>query len=71
MAATATAAAAATASNSCKVVLASAIAKTLLVEVTTGIRALPRPPRLHGFLANGDPAAEMYAKWTKKTCEEK
>lgn len=58
-------------STSCKVVLASAIAKRLLEEVAGGIKALKQPPRLHGFLANGDPAAEMYANWTKKTCEEK
>ncbi|KAI5369955.1 Putative tetrahydrofolate dehydrogenase/cyclohydrolase, NAD(P)-binding domain superfamily [Septoria linicola] len=56
--------------SSCKVVLASAIAKSLLSEVASGIKALPQPPRLHGFLANDDPAAEMYANWTKKTCEE-
>lgn len=58
-------------STSCKVVLASAIAKRLLEEVAGGIKALKQPPRLHGFLANDDPAAEMYANWTKKTCEEK
>ncbi|CAK1355875.1 unnamed protein product [Cercospora beticola] len=57
-------------STSCKVVLASAIAKRLLEEVASGIKALKQPPRLHGFLANDDPAAEMYANWTKKTCEE-
>lgn len=58
-------------SNSCKVVLASVIAKKLLAEIATGIETLPQPPRLHGFLANDDPAAEMYANWTKKTCQEK
>lgn len=58
-------------STSCKVVLASTIAKRLLEEVASGIKALNQPPRLHGFLANDDPAAEMYANWTKKTCEQK
>lgn len=57
--------------SACKVVLASAIAKKLLSEVEAGIRSLERPPRLHGFLANEDPAARMYAEWSKKTCEEK
>lgn len=55
----------------CKVVQASTIANSLLAEVATGIKSLGRAPRLHGFLANDDPAAEMYAKWTKKTCEDK
>ena len=57
--------------SSCKVVLASAIAKKLLAEVNEGLQTLQRPPRLHGFLANEDPAARMYADWTAKTCREK
>lgn len=57
--------------SSCKVVLANSIAKTLLVEVAASIKASNQTPRLHGFLANKDPAARMYADWTKKTCEEK
>lgn len=56
--------------SSCKVVLANAIAKNLLVEVAASIKASKQTPRLHGFLANKDPAARMYADWTKKTCEE-
>ncbi|KAK4560643.1 Methylenetetrahydrofolate dehydrogenase [NAD(+)] [Recurvomyces mirabilis] len=52
---------------SCKVVLASAIAKALLVEVTADLQKLHRIPRLHGYLANKDPAARMYADWTAKT----
>lgn len=58
-------------SGSCKVVLANSIAKSLLTEVTADIRSLARSPRLHGFLANKDPAARMYADWTAKTCKEK
>ena len=27
------------------------------------------PPKIVGFLANDDPAAKSYAKWTKKACE--
>ena len=55
----------------CKVVLANNIAKNLLQEVAAGIKALERPPQLHGFLANRDPAGRMYADWTAKTCKEK
>ncbi|KAI9658535.1 MAG: hypothetical protein M1829_006761 [Trizodia sp. TS-e1964] len=54
----------------CKVVLASSIAKGLLEEINEGLRALPKPPLLVGFLANNDPAARMYADWTAKTCKE-
>ena len=59
------------ASSSCKVVPASVIAKSLLAEVTAGIGCLERRPQLHGFLANKDPAARMYAEWTARTCKEK
>lgn len=31
---------------------------------------MDRKPKLVGFLANSDPAARMYAQWTKKTSEE-
>lgn len=55
----------------CKVVLANNIAKNLLQEVAAGIKALERPPQLHGFLANRDPAGRMYADWTAKTCKDK
>lgn len=54
--------------GACKVVLASSIAKKLLSEVHADLRTLNRPPRLHGYLANADPAAKMYADWTAKTC---
>ena len=58
-------------SGACKVVLASSIAKKLLAEVEDGLRTVDRKPKLHGFLANKDPAARMYADWTAKTCKEK
>ncbi|KAI9831395.1 MAG: hypothetical protein M1826_003568 [Phylliscum demangeonii] len=54
----------------CKVVLAGSVAKGLLDEVSEGLATLGRAPLLVGFLANADPAARMYANWTKKTCEE-
>lgn len=57
-------------SGACKVVLASSIAKKLLAEVHADLQKLDRKPRLHGFLANHDPAAKMYADWTAKTCAE-
>ena len=56
---------------SCKVVLANSIAKSLLAEVSEGQTAIGRRPHLVGFLANADPAAQMYAEWTAKTCNEK
>ncbi|KAK3713507.1 Methylenetetrahydrofolate dehydrogenase [NAD(+)] [Vermiconidia calcicola] len=59
-----------TANGACKVVLAGSIAKSLLCEVYDGLQKLGRQPRLHGFLANQDPAARMYADWTAKTCKE-
>lgn len=58
-------------SSSCKVVLAGSIAKSLLEEVRDGLSRLDRKPQLHGFLANQDPAAKMYADWTAKTCKDK
>lgn len=61
----------ATQNGACKTVLAGTIAKKLLSEVQDGLNLLDRQPRLHGFLANKDPAAKMYADWTAKTCEEK
>jgi methylenetetrahydrofolate dehydrogenase (NAD+) len=63
--------AAAPLASSCKVVLAGSIAKAILAEVGEGIKTLNRAPRLHGFLANSDPAARMYADWTAKTCKDK
>ncbi|KAF2724409.1 hypothetical protein K431DRAFT_144201 [Polychaeton citri CBS 116435] len=56
--------------GSCKVVLAASIAKKLLEEVHDGLKKVDHKPRLHGFLANSDPAAKMYANWTAKTCQE-
>ena len=56
---------------SCKVVLASTVAKELLVEVTDGLSRVVKPPLLVGFLANEDPAARKYAEWTDRTCREK
>ncbi|QIW97840.1 hypothetical protein AMS68_003358 [Peltaster fructicola] len=58
------------ATGSCKVVLAATIAKSLLVEINDGLKQTTRKPILHGFLANKDPAARMYADWTAKTCRE-
>lgn len=55
----------------CKVVLASAIAQGLLGEVKEGLSKLGSAPKLVGFLANGDPAAQMYADYCAKTCREK
>jgi hypothetical protein len=56
---------------SCKVVLAGTIAKGLLAEVQEGLSGLQKRPALVGFLANDDPAAQMYADWSAKTCIEK
>lgn len=55
----------------CKTILAGNIAKGLLDEVQAGLRKLERKPHLMGILANTDPAAELYASWTQKTCHEK
>lgn len=62
---------ASTNSGSCKVVLAGTIANSLMREVKDGLEKIKYPPRLHGFLANQDPAARMYADWTAKTFNEK
>ncbi|KAI4202364.1 MAG: hypothetical protein LQ350_002582 [Teloschistes chrysophthalmus] len=55
---------------SCKVVLAGSIAKNLQHEVSEGLLKLERKPSLVGFLANKDPAAQLYSSWTQKTCQE-
>jgi methylenetetrahydrofolate dehydrogenase (NAD+) len=55
----------------CKVVLANSIAKSLLEEVLKGVTGLGKKPLLVGFLATQDPAAQVYAQWTGKTCREK
>ena len=60
-----------TAPASCKVVLASTVAKSLSSEVSEGLSRLKKAPLLVGFLANSDPAARMYADWTNRTCREK
>ena len=58
-------------SASCKVVLAGDVARSLLAEVAGGRQKLVHRPHLLGVLANADPAAKLYAKWTEKTCREK
>ena len=55
----------------CKTILANTIAKTLLNEITTGLSKLSTKPHLCGILANDDPAAQVYADWTGKTCKDK
>ncbi|SCU77621.1 LADA_0A01376g1_1 [Lachancea dasiensis] len=56
-----------------RTILASSISKTYVEEITSKVESLkgirPDGPLLVGFLANDDPAAEMYASWTSKTCE--
>jgi methylenetetrahydrofolate dehydrogenase (NAD+) len=51
-------------------VLASTIAKPFVEELKQGLEQLGRKPKLVGFLGNTDPAARMYAEWTRKTTEE-
>jgi methylenetetrahydrofolate dehydrogenase (NAD+) len=55
----------------CKVFLAGTIAQGLLAEVKEGLAKLGDKPKLVGFLANGDPAAQVYADYCAKTCYEK
>lgn len=52
-----------------RTILASTIAKQYIDEITAQVKALDFKPKLVGFLANDDPAAQMYANWTGKTCE--
>lgn len=52
-----------------RTILASTIAKQYIDEITSQVKALDFKPKLVGFLANDDPAAQMYANWTGKTCE--
>jgi methylenetetrahydrofolate dehydrogenase (NAD+) len=54
-----------------KVFLAGTIAKGLLAEVAEGLSSLNLKPKLVGFLANEDPAAQVYADYCAKTCREK
>ena len=52
-----------------RTILASTIAKEFVDEITSQLKELEFKPKLVGFLANDDPAAQMYANWTGKTCE--
>lgn len=52
-----------------RTILASTIAKPYVDEITDSVKQLSVKPKLVGFLANQDPAAQMYANWTGKTCE--
>ncbi|KAH3675007.1 hypothetical protein WICMUC_002839 [Wickerhamomyces mucosus] len=56
-------------SNPGRTILASTIAKKYVQEVQDDVSKLGRSPKLVGFLANTDPAAQMYADWTGKTAE--
>jgi methylenetetrahydrofolate dehydrogenase (NAD+) len=49
------------------VVLAATIAKKFIDEIKEHVSKLATAPKLVGFLANADPAAKMYADFTKKT----
>lgn len=60
-----------TAPAACKVVLAAGIATKMLAEVQSDLSKLEITPKLVGFLANEDPAAQMYADWSAKTCRDK
>lgn len=53
-----------------RTILASTIAKPYVEEVVDAVKELGYAPKLVGFLANEDPAAQMYANWTGKTCEQ-
>lgn len=55
----------------CKVILANTIAKSLLAEVEQGLKELDFKPKLVGILGNKDPAAQVYAEYSAKTCKEK
>ena len=63
--------AATTTPATCKVVLANGIATKMLAEVQSDLSRLDIIPKLVGFLANEDPAAQMYADWSAKTCRDK
>lgn len=52
-----------------KTILANTIAAIYNQEITTKVASLSKVPKLVGFLANSDPAAKMYAKWSGKTSE--
>lgn len=56
-----------------RTILASTISKDYDEEIRSKVADIkdkrPNGPLLVGFLANNDPAAEMYARWTQKTSE--
>lgn len=52
-----------------RTILASTIAAQYIDEIKAKVAELSFKPKLYGFLANDDPAAQMYASWTGKTCE--
>ncbi|KAJ4144922.1 hypothetical protein LMH87_003789 [Akanthomyces muscarius] len=60
--------------KTCKVITAETISKGYLQEVKDTLAKVlgdsNHKPTLAAFLANDDPAAVMYAQWSKKTCEE-
>ena len=56
-------------SSAGRTILASTIAKPYIEEISSSLSNIAFRPKLVGFLANSDPAAEMYANWTAKTCE--
>lgn len=60
-----------------RTILSSTISKSFAQEIVQGCETVKnnvkpngKKPYLVGFLANNDPAAESYATWTQKTCEE-
>ncbi|KAL6927963.1 NAD-dependent 5,10-methylenetetrahydrafolate dehydrogenase [Hanseniaspora valbyensis] len=60
-----------------RTILSSSISKSFTEEIvknletiTKSVKPNGKKPYLVGFLANNDPAAESYASWTQKTCEE-
>ncbi|RIA86011.1 hypothetical protein C1645_741157 [Glomus cerebriforme] len=55
---------------SCKTILAKEISASYREELKKTIKSREIKPKLVGFLANEDPAAIKYAKFTSKTCEE-
>lgn len=50
-------------------VLALTVAKLYTDEIAAETKGLGFKPKLVGFLANDDPAAQMYSSWTGKTIE--
>lgn len=50
-----------------RTILASTIAKPFVEEIKQKVSEMDFKPKLVGFMANDDSAAEMYANWTGKT----